>query len=86
MANANGFASACSDVIGREHVLDAPADLDHWARTTLHVGTRPCTIARPADTAAVQRVVALAAAHGLPVHPVSRGRNWGYGDVCAPHD
>jgi len=40
-------------------------------------------LAREAD-AAVREVVRRAGAAGVPVYPISTGRNWGYGDACAP--
>ncbi|NJL24240.1 MAG: FAD-dependent oxidoreductase [Calothrix sp. SM1_5_4] len=44
---------------------------------------RSVPLGRPPETCALVRI---AARYGLPLHPVSRGRNWGYGDACAPTD
>jgi 4-cresol dehydrogenase (hydroxylating) len=74
----------CRAALGDQHVLAGERERDHWARTTLPSGTRPCAVVRPGCTAEVQAVVRLAAAARVPVHAVSRGRNWGYGDACAP--
>lgn len=54
-----------------------------YARTTLPSGTRPALVARPADTEQVRQLVEAANDLDVPLYPVSRGRNWGYGDACA---
>lgn len=36
---------------------------------------------RPADAAQVAPILRIASRHGVPLHPVSTGRNWGYGDA-----
>jgi 4-cresol dehydrogenase (hydroxylating) len=75
-----------TELLGAEHVLfDAPT-LDRYARSTLPVSTRPKAVLRPASTEEVRRVVVIAGEHGTPLYPISRGKNWGYGDACAPTD
>ena len=50
-------------------------------------GSRPIAAAlRPAQTASVQEIVRIAARHRIPLHPVSTGRNWGYGAAVPPAD
>lgn len=69
--------------VGDEHVQ---VDLDtrlFWSRSTLSEGTVPRAIVRPRCTSEVQAVMRAANRHGLTVHPISTGRNWGYGDACA---
>ncbi len=36
---------------------------------------------RPSDSAQVAPILRIATRHGVPLHPVSTGRNWGYGDA-----
>ena len=36
---------------------------------------------QPADTDAVRQCLRIAVEHGVPVYPVSSGRNWGYGSA-----
>ncbi|MCK6487736.1 MAG: FAD-binding oxidoreductase [Planctomycetes bacterium] len=78
------LVAGCRALLGADRVAADPETLTRWARTTLPQGTRALAVAAPRSTAQVQAVVRLAAAAGTPVHPVSRGRNWGYGDACAP--
>lgn len=42
--------------------------------------------ARPASVEEVRAVLRAASRWGVPVFPVSAGKNWGYGDACAPAD
>ena len=67
--------------LGEQHVL---VDLDsrlHWSRSTLPEGTLPRAIVRPKTTTEIQDVMRTANRFGLSVHPISTGRNWGYGDL-----
>lgn len=66
--------------------MTADAILDAMARTTLVHGARPACVLYPQSTAEVQAIVRIASAHHVPLYPISRGKNWGYGDACAPTD
>lgn len=57
-----------------------------YARSTFPSGTKPWAVVRPDRTSQVQAIVRTAARFGLALHPISRGRNWGYGDRCALTD
>ncbi|MCC6155248.1 MAG: FAD-binding oxidoreductase [Candidatus Hydrogenedentes bacterium] len=70
--------------LGADKVDDSPATLDRYARTTQPSATRPCCVLFPSTTKEVQTVVRIASDHRTVVYPISRGRNWGYGDACAP--
>ncbi|MBM3289777.1 MAG: FAD-binding oxidoreductase [Candidatus Hydrogenedentes bacterium] len=72
--------------LGADKVDDSSATIDRYARTTLPSATRPCCVLYPTCTEEVQAVVRVAAEHHAVVYPISRGRNWGYGDACAPTD
>jgi len=72
--------------IGTGKVDDADATRDRYARSTHPVGTRPSCVLYPTSTAEVQAIARVASEHGVVLYPISRGRNWGYGDACAPQD
>ena len=72
--------------LGEAHVLTEPHQLAPYLHSTSDCGTVPLAVLRPGTTPEVQEVARIAAAHGLPLYPISRGRNWGYGDACAVHD
>lgn len=70
--------------LGADKVDDSPATLERYARTTQPSATRPCCVLYPSTTEEVQTVVRIASEQRTVVYPISRGRNWGYGDACAP--
>ena len=41
-------------------------------------------VLRPTDARQVPGILRVAREHGLPLHPVSTGRNWGYGGAAPP--
>lgn len=81
-----GSIAAWKEALAPDRVEHDDETLDRWARTTQDRGTRPCCVLYPTSTEEVQAVVRVAAKHGVTVYPVSRGKNWGYGDACAPTD
>ncbi|MCA9540447.1 MAG: FAD-dependent oxidoreductase [Myxococcales bacterium] len=57
--------------------LDAPSDAaGHGGFFT------PIGVVHPDSEADLEAIVAFARAHRLPLHPISRGRNWGYGSAA----
>lgn len=72
--------SAWRETLGEAAVLTG-SRMGVLARTTLPRGHIPGCVLRPTHTDAVQALIRIAAAHRVPLHPVSRGRNWGYGDA-----
>ncbi|MBI5093344.1 MAG: FAD-binding oxidoreductase [Candidatus Hydrogenedentes bacterium] len=75
---------AWSAALGASGVAADNATLDRYARTTQVTGTRPVCVLYPRSTHEVQEIVRVAAAQGVVLYPISRGKNWGYGDMCAP--
>ncbi|WP_051822533.1 FAD-binding oxidoreductase [Desulfonatronum thiodismutans] len=57
--------------------------IDRYARSTLPKGTMPAGVLYPSTTEEVQAVVTIARQAGISLYPISRGKNWGYGDACA---
>lgn len=78
--------AALRDVVGAQHVLDDPATLERYARSTAARSTHPLAVVQPGSHAEVVALVKVAARFGTPVYPVSTGKNWGYGDACAVGD
>lgn len=78
------WASALSewrDCLGPEFVVvDSPA-LTAAATTTFATTHTIPAILRPATRAEVQQCLRIATRHGVPVYPVSSGKNWGYGSA-----
>jgi len=75
------WAAALADwraLLGAADVLAAPAA---QARYGSKGRQRIAGALRPADAALVPAIMQVANRHGVPVHPISTGRNWGYGDA-----
>jgi 4-cresol dehydrogenase (hydroxylating) len=78
--------AAWSQILGDQYVRDDSQTIATLARTTLPYGTTPAAVVRPESARQVQQIVEIAKEHHVPLHPISRGKNWGYGDACAPTD
>ncbi|MBI4874959.1 MAG: FAD-dependent oxidoreductase [Acidobacteria bacterium] len=75
----NAALAEWKTALGEENVTaDASATLP--AQTaTFSTRQRVLAILKPAHRAEVQDCLRIANFHGIPVYPVSRGKNWGYG-------
>ncbi|RKH10501.1 FAD-binding oxidoreductase [Corallococcus sp. CA047B] len=71
--------AAWREALGEAHVILEPEALEAAQTATFATTQRIPAILRPADTVQVQACLRIAQAHGVPVYPVSGGRNWGYG-------
>jgi len=71
----DGFVRAA----GRRHVVTGRQALGAAGRTTYATHQQLAAIVRPGTVAQVQAVLRVAHEHGVAIHPVSGGRNWGYG-------
>ena len=80
------IVARCAAIVGADHVLADPASLARYINTTLPRHTTPALVVRPADVDQVRRICELASQLGLKTHAISCGKNWGYGDACAPED
>jgi 4-cresol dehydrogenase (hydroxylating) len=76
---------ACRDwraLLGADAVLRDPDVLARSGRTTLPDAPSPVAVLRPRAVEQVAPAVRVAAAHRVPLYPISRGKNWGWGDAC----
>ena len=73
-------------LLGDEHVSTVPGDLNAAGTATFATTARVLGILRPADRQQVQEIVRIANRHGIPIYPISTGRNWGYGSRVPPRD
>lgn len=78
--------SAWRECLGTEAVTGDEAVMARYARSTHPRGTRPFCVLYPASTEQVRAVLEIAHLFGVKLYPISRGKNWGYGDACAPAD
>ena len=84
--NYAGAIAQWTALLGEDHVRCEAATLDRYSRSTLPTSTRPAAVLWPTSTDQVSQVVKIAGAHRVPIYPISRGKNWGYGDACAVTD
>jgi 4-cresol dehydrogenase (hydroxylating) len=73
-------------IVGPAHWLDDEAALTRWSRTTMPAGARPSAVIQPANRDQVASLMKALRGTTIRVFPVSRGKNWGYGDACAPDE
>ena len=71
-------------LLGAQRVLDNGPTLAAYASSTASWSTLPAAVLRPHTRGEVEALVRIAAARRIALYPVSTGRNWGYGDACAP--
>ncbi|WP_083844162.1 FAD-binding oxidoreductase [Vreelandella stevensii] len=72
--------------LGPEAVIDDRAELQRYTKDTSEFSSLPLAVLLPVTTAEVQELVRIAAMYNVPLHPISTGRNWGYGSANAPVD
>lgn len=70
--------------LGPEWVCAEPATLAKLGRDTRPGQGEVAALLRPGDLAQVRSAMQIAGRFGVPLHPISRGRNWGYGGAQAP--
>ena len=74
--------AAWERALGQHYVLTDSADVAPYARCTLPLKRKIAAVLRPHTVAEVQELARIATSFGQPIHPVSTGRNWGYGTAC----
>jgi 4-cresol dehydrogenase (hydroxylating) len=70
-------------VLGADAVDCSAETLARYARTTQDTATTPSCVLYPSDTEQVSQICHVANETGTVIYPISKGKNWGYGDACA---
>ena len=73
-------------IVGAAHVVEARHETAAAATATFATHRRVPLILRPETREQVQGCVRVAAAHGVPLYPISSGLNWGYGSRVPASD
>src|SRR5690606_19618318 len=81
---ARGAFAAWRDALGDAAVDTTAETCARYARTMQPSGTIPHAVLFPASTEDVQAIARIAQEYRHPIYPISGGKNWGYGDACAP--
>ncbi len=74
------------EALGAEFVLRDPSSLHAAETATFATVQKIPVILRPANRDEVQACLRVANQLGIPVYPVSSGKNWGYGSRVPPAD
>jgi 4-cresol dehydrogenase (hydroxylating) len=74
-----GALAAFADALGAEHVVTAEPALDAASTATFATLARVAAIVRPGSRDEVRACLGVANRFRVPVHPVSRGKFWGFG-------
>jgi 4-cresol dehydrogenase (hydroxylating) len=69
-------------LLGAERVLADESKLARYRRTTLRHAPTTVAVVRPGRVEQVPRILRIAGAQRIALYPISRGRNWGWGDAC----
>jgi 4-cresol dehydrogenase (hydroxylating) len=75
-----------SALLGPNYVLNDAETLATYSQSTTFHSTRPLALLRPQSTEEVTGIVKIASNFHISLYPISRGKNWGYGDACAVLD
>ena len=84
-ATPQGLEAACrdwGDALGTENVIRSSEALRRYGRTTLPDAPAPSAVLLPQNTEHVAAAARVASTHKVPLYPISRGKNWGWGDAC----
>jgi 4-cresol dehydrogenase (hydroxylating) len=79
MENLNQAIRAWQDVIGSHNVITEATALNAAQTATFMTTSTIPAMLRPADRREVQACVQVANRYKIPIYPISRGKNWGYG-------
>lgn len=85
----SGLAAALRDwraVVGNEHVIQEPRILQQAGTATFATDSQVHAVLRPANRDQVQECVRIANRVRVSIHPISSGKNWGYGSRVPPSD
>lgn len=77
--------AACERIVGREWVLATDADRDSYLDIYApgdEAAHAPAAAVCPASSAEVQALIRIANEHRVPLWPISRGKNYGYGGAA----
>lgn len=77
---------AWGQALGAEHVTAGAAEREAAGAATYRTTQRVLAIVRPGSRDEVAACVRIANQFGIPLYPVSTGKNWGYGSRVPAHD
>ena len=73
-------------VLGQDGVVADAQGVESITRTCMPFRTMPSAVVYPRNVGQVQAAVKAVVQAGVPLWPVSTGRNWGYGEKSAVYE
>ncbi|MCG6877184.1 MAG: FAD-binding protein [Betaproteobacteria bacterium] len=70
------------EILGPKRVLVDNSTIDRYGRTTLKRAPKTLAVLRPRHAAEVPKLLRIARTQRISLYPISRGRNWGWGEAC----
>ena len=86
MENLAAALKAFRDLLGSENVLTDEATISAAQTATYPTTQTVPAIIKPSNRAEVQECVRIANQYQIPIYPVSKGKNWGYGSRVPTRD
>ncbi len=74
------------DALGREGVITDSGTISYYQNTTFQTYNSVIAILKPKNREQVQECVRIANQYKIPLYPISKGNNWGYGSRVPPQD
>ncbi|MBP9127881.1 MAG: FAD-dependent oxidoreductase [Elusimicrobia bacterium] len=68
-------------VVGDDHVVVDSAEVERRARCLIPSVQRASAFVYPSNTEQLKKILEIASAHGVPLWPCGKGKNWGYGSA-----
>ncbi len=73
-------------VLGPDCAVNDAESLRAYSNDTTVNPPKASAVLKPKDIQSVQAIVKIANHHRVPIYPISRGKNWGYGAACPVND
>lgn len=84
--NTDELTKLLAGIVGPEHVFTSADTIEPELQNSLAARREALGVVFPGSSDEIRRLVAAAAEHGIPLYPVSRGLNCGYGNTLPVRD
>lgn len=85
-ADLEGAIRAWRAILGEDAVHTQEDARAVYARSTMSASRMPSCVLYPTTAQQAAAILQAASEFHAPVHPISKGKNWGYGDACPARD
>lgn len=87
--NKKDFEQAINEIrniVGQDYTLTDGAEFTSISRATIPEPKTISALIRPGNTDEIIKIMQIAQQYGIPIWPVSKGKNWGYGSATPVFD